>query len=248
MLVSPPFEPALVPPIHLVFEVLAYAVATSVYLLRRRRFGDPLAESTRWTIVAAAAIGAALGSKLLSWLVDPAELAAHATDPVWLLQQKTLVGAILGGWAAVELVKRRAGLRARTGDLFAVPLCAGIAVGRIGCFLGGLADRTFGTPSALPWAVDLGDGVPRHPVALYECAFVLALAFFLHRMQVRPHAQGSVFRAFLAGYLGFRVLADALKPAPAFLGLGTLQWASLAGLLVVLAGERRLRRIEARTA
>lgn len=229
------------PWVHVLFEFLAYAVAARVYLVRRRRFGDPLEDGTRWSVVAAAAIGAAVGSKVLSWFVEPRELAAHWSEPVWLLQQKTIVGAILGAWAAVELVKRRAGIRARTGDLFAVPLCVGIALGRVGCFLAGLADRTYGSESALPWAVDLGDGVARHPVALYESAFVLALGLVLARLEARPHAQGSLFRAFLIAYLGFRVLVDALRPVPTFAGLGTLQWAALAGIALVLVGGRRAR-------
>jgi prolipoprotein diacylglyceryltransferase len=53
-------------------------------------------------------------------------------------------------------------------DLLAVPLCAGIALGRVGCFLAGPADRTHASATALPWGVDHGDGIARHPVALYE--------------------------------------------------------------------------------
>ena len=40
----------------------------------------------------------------------------------------------------------------------------------------GLPDRTYGTPTSLPWAVDLGDGVGRHPVQVYESA---SMALFL---------------------------------------------------------------------
>jgi len=47
----------------------------------------------------------------------------------------------------------------------------GVAVGRIGLlFSQGIDDFTYGTPTALPWAHDFGDGVPRHPVQLYESA------------------------------------------------------------------------------
>lgn len=232
-------------PAHIVLELASYALAARLYLVRRRRFGDPLAETTRWTVVAAAALGAALGSKVLSWFVEPAELARHATDLVWLAHQKTIVGALLGGWLAVELAKRVSGIRARTGDLFAVPLCAGIALGRIGCFLAGPADRTHGVETALPWGVDHGDGVARHPVALYEALCVLALGLVLDRLERRPHAQGALFRLFLASYLALRVALDALKPVPRFLGLGTLQWACLVALAVLALGELRARRTEA---
>ncbi|MBI5363929.1 MAG: prolipoprotein diacylglyceryl transferase [Planctomycetes bacterium] len=225
---------------HLLFEIAAYAVAFQVYRVRKRRFGDALAPETRWLLVAAAAVGAAIGSKLLSWLVDPRALLEHAGDARWLLQQKTIVGGILGGWLAVELTKRRARVELRTGDLFAVPLCIGIAIGRVGCFAAGLDDRTFGIASALPWAIDFGDGVARHPVQLYESAFALVLAFVLHRVEARPHAEGSVFRAFLAAYLAFRLFVDFLKPTPTFGGLGTLQWTALLVLTwLVLARRRR---------
>jgi len=39
-------------------------------------------------------------------------------------------------------------------------LAIGVAIGRIGCYLAGLDDFTYGTPTALPWGHDFGDGVP----------------------------------------------------------------------------------------
>ena len=72
-------------------------------------------------------------------------------------------------------MKRYIGLRTSTGDLYAIPLALGIAIGRIGCFLTGLSDNTYGTATNLPWAINFGDGIPRHPTQLYEIAFLLAL-------------------------------------------------------------------------
>ena len=43
---------------HLVFEMLAYAVAFRVYLLLRKRRGDRLGDGDRWWMIAAAAMGA----------------------------------------------------------------------------------------------------------------------------------------------------------------------------------------------
>lgn len=48
-----------------------------------------------------------------------------------------------------------------------------MAVGRLGCFFAGLPDYTYGVPTDLPWGVNFGDGVPRHPVQLYESAAML---------------------------------------------------------------------------
>jgi phosphatidylglycerol---prolipoprotein diacylglyceryl transferase len=153
---------------------------------------------------------------------------------------KTIVGALLGGWIAVELTKRLHGIHSRTGDLFAVPLCLGIAFGRIGCFLAGLADDTYGLPTSLPWGINFGDGIPRHPTQLYEILFLLGLAFILHRYNQRPHPEGSTFRLFLAAYLSWRLLIDFLKPQPLIYGLNLIQWACVAGLLTLLPDLMRL--------
>ena len=126
---------------HLFFETLAYAAAFLVYLRVRRQRGDTIDHSARWWVIAAAAVGAVLGSKLLYWLEDPRLTLAHWNDPVFLMAGKTIVGALIGGLLVVEWTKLRLGVTRRTGDLFVLPLCAGIAIGRVGCFLTGIEDH-----------------------------------------------------------------------------------------------------------
>lgn len=229
-------------PPHPVFEALAYALGFALYRRERARRGDAIGEDTRWALVVAAAVGAVLGSKLLALLQAPGELAQAFRSPLaFLASGKTIVGGLLGGWIGVEVAKRRAGETRRTGDLFALPLAVGIAIGRIGCFLTGLADRTYGSPTSLPWGIDLGDGVRRHPAPLYEIAFLVALAIGLARLRGRL-APGGEFRLFLAAYLAFRFLADAFKPGERPLGLTAIQWAAILGLFALardLGGRRR---------
>jgi prolipoprotein diacylglyceryltransferase len=214
---------------HWVFDALAYFIGFQLYLRMRRRRGDVLSGDARWWMIAAAIAGAAIGSKVLFWFEDPAETLAHWREPLFLLGGKTVVGALVGGLIAVEIAKRWLGITARTGDLFAVPLAVGIGVGRIGCFLSGLPDRTYGSPSTMPWAVDFGDGIPRHPTQLYETTFLWLLAAFLARTVARPHREGDVFRLFMVGYLAFRLVIDALKPEVRLaLGLSAIQWTALA--------------------
>ena len=142
-----------------------------------------------------------------------------------MLGGKTIVGAIVGGTAAVEWAKRRLGITSRTGDLFALPLALGIAVGRVGCFLTGLQDHTFGMLTSLPWGVDFGDG-PRHPTQLYEIAFLVVLAGILLWFERRPHRAGRLFQLFLASYMAFRLAVDFVKPEVRLPGgLSSLQWA-----------------------
>jgi phosphatidylglycerol---prolipoprotein diacylglyceryl transferase len=150
---------------------------------------------------------------------------------------KTIVGGLLGGWFAVEAVKLVTGIRTRTGDLFAVPLCVGIAVGRVGCFIAGLADDTYGKPTSLPWAVDLGDGIGRHPVQIYEIVFLVILAIFLVRST--QWREGARFRIFMGSYLGWRFVIDFLKPQPLVAGLNLIQWSCIGGILVLVIDEIR---------
>jgi prolipoprotein diacylglyceryltransferase len=222
-------SPALV---HFAFEVSAYAVGMRLFLARRPA-SPTLADADRriWIIVGAA-LGAALGSKLAFWLEDPA--AAFANFPDWrhLLEGKSIVGGLLGGLVGVETAKLALRKAASTGDDFVLPLAAGIAIGRLGCFFAGLADHTYGLPTTLPWGVDFGDGIPRHPTQLYEIAFVLAWVAWV-RWRRRAHwPAGDAFKAFLCGYLVFRLLVESIKPAPHlyFPGLTGIQWLCLAGL------------------
>ncbi len=216
---------------HLVFESLSYTVGFLVFRSLKKRRGDALAVGTRWSVIAAAAVGAVIGSKVLYWLEDPARVFSHWNDFNVVWGGKTIGGGLIGGLIAVEWVKRRIGLTERTGDLFAVPLCVGMAFGRIGCFLTGLGDDTYGTPTSLPWGVNFGDGIPRHPTQLYDIIFLLLLACALLLVMRRPFLQGDVFKMFMVGYFGWRLLVDFLKPDPKFFGLNSIQWACLAVLV-----------------
>lgn len=244
----PPVWNGRVLPVHVVCEAAAYFFGYQAFLFARQREGDVLPPGRRLAIIATAAAGALIGSKLPGvWtsLAHPAHTAGASPGgplPAWL-SGKTVAGGILFGWLAVEAAKKAMGIRVRTGDAFVFPLCLALVIGRLGCFLAGLPDGTQGLPSGLPWAIDYGDGVPRHPSPLYEIAFVSALAAALWRWR-KGIAPGARFALFLLAYFPFRVAADFLKPDPAVaLGLSAVQWTCLAGLLLALAHLRRGRDI-----
>jgi prolipoprotein diacylglyceryltransferase len=201
---------------HTAFELLAYFVGMQLFLQQRRRLALPvLADRDRSLWIGVAAIfGAALGAKLGYWIEDPGNAFAGFPDWRHLLEGKTIVGALLGGLVGVELVKRTIHAQGSSGDAFALPLIAGIAIGRIGCFLAGLDDHTYGVPTSLPWGVDFGDGVARHPTQLYEIAFLVALGLLLHRRGIAFEREGDRFRAFMVAYLAFRLAIDFIKPMP----------------------------------
>ncbi len=224
---------------HEIFEALGYALGFAWYRRARAAAGDVIGEEQRWSVIAASVVGALVGSRVLGlWKQSP-----HTWITISQLITpgsggKTIVGGLLGGWLGVEMVKKIQGIHTRTGDLFAIPLCVGIAVGRLGCFFAGLADDTFGVPTSLPWGVDFGDGVSRHPTQAYEIVFCIMLAGTLHYFHQRPHENGLLFRIFLAAYLTWRLVIDFLKPQRTVVGLSLIQWACCVGLAFLLLGLR----------
>ena len=220
-------------PVHLLCEVLAYTLGYRLYTHLRVTAADPIGTEHRQWIFVAAAAGALLGSRALGLLEHPALLLHPPGGWLYYFTNKTIVGGFLGGLVGVELVKKRLGIRASSGDLMVFPLLLGLAVGRLGCHLSGLEDGTFGKATALPWGLNFGDGIYRHPTNLYEIGFLglLGLALGLAgRRWALPN--GRRFEVFLASYLLFRLAVEFLKPtpAPAGWGLTAIQWACVAGL------------------
>ena len=221
--------------LHTIFEAAAYFVGFRWFLRERKRLNvDSLADGeARYTVIAGAVLGAAIGAKLAYWSYDPAYAFADFPDWRHLLEGKSIIGALLGGLIGVETAKRMAGIRTSTGDAFVHPLAIGMIIGRAGCFLSGLDDHTYGNPTSLPWGVDFGDGIPRHPTQLYEVAFLLVwvLVVIDRLLPSRLQRRGDRFRVFLAGYLAYRLLIEFIRPAPfQVLGLGGLQWWCVFGL------------------
>jgi prolipoprotein diacylglyceryltransferase len=231
---------------HVAFESLGYFAGARVYfLLRRRETAAPIPLETNLWLLVGCIFGAWAGSKLLAWAEMPAHyLAVARANPLALLGGKTIVGGLLGGWAGVELAKKICGVTRSTGDAFVWPLAIGTALGRLGCFFTGLDDHTYGIPTSLPWAVDFGDGVPRHPTQLYEAIFVLLLAFAISLAAARrAWPIGARFRLYFAGYFVFRFAVEFLKPRETpVAGLSAIQLASLVGVVLALVFLSRLAR------
>ncbi len=229
--------PAWVNP-HVFIEVLAYVIGFRVLLVVARRSDDPVGDvGHRIQTAAGAVVGGALGSRLLFAFEDP----SLWTGQLWgaVLGGKSVVGALLGGTLAVELVKRWLGVRTSTGDMYVWPLLVGLSIGRVGCLLAGVADGTHGIATSGWWGMDLGDGVARHPTALYEIGFLMSLGVVLWRLP--PLVNGERYRVFLSTYLLWRVLIELVKPQPfPYGGLSAIQVASLVGLACYLPSMLRI--------
>jgi len=162
-------------------------------------------------IAFAALLGGALGAKLL----EAAFNAPSAVGAGWgaLLAGRTVIGGLVGGSVGIVVVKRALGIRERRGNILAPAVALGLAVGRIGCLLRGCCH---GEPTSLPWGIDFGDGVPRHPTQIYESIFA-------------------------SSYLAFRFFEEFVRAgARVLFGLTVYQYAALGGLLYFALKDRLL--------
>jgi len=219
--------------LHTIAEFAGIFIGFRYFLFLRKRQGDSVDSSNRLWIIIGAIFGALLGSRILGALENPHELFSTENKLLYIYSNKTVVGGLLGGLWGVELVKKMIHEKKRSGDLFVFPLILAMIIGRVGCFSMGIFEETYGLPSQLPWAMDLGDGITRHPVCLYEILFLFVSWISLYRVKTSYALdEGALFKIFMICYLLFRFLLDFIKPGERYLfGMGTIQLACLVGLL-----------------
>lgn len=192
-------------------------------------------------IYIAALAGAFLGAKLV-YLAAEGWLHWH-DEKRWLILAtgKSITGALLGGYAGVELAKRLMGYSGATGDWFAIIAPVGIMLGRVGCVLHGCC---LGRACEPGWftANDV-HGVARWPAAQLEFLFnalALGSVLVLRWLRVLPNQH---FHLYLITYGAFRFVHEFWRDTPDILGpLSGYQLAALALLLLGLVGFFRRQR------
>lgn len=207
---------------HLLFDILSYTVggilATKVFRPQKHIIQH---EATRYIyytlIIAGAFVGAIIIGTLNTYI---------STDDTYILG-KSILGALTGGIIVVEVFKKIIGIKGSTGAYFVPSLAVGIAIGRVGCFLSGLDDYTYGIQTDHLFAVDFGDGVLRHPVQLYESFFMLL--FFVYATVIfyknKVRFETTMFYQFVLFYATQRFFIEFLKPYETiYWELNIFQW------------------------
>lgn len=217
-------------------EALAFFIGFRYFIFLRKKSGDAYSSANRIYVIIGAIFGALIGSRLVGSLERPYELFLTNDIPAYIYSNKTVLGGFLGGLFGVELMKKMIGEKRASGDLFVYPILLALIIGRIGCFSMGIYEETYGVVTHMPWGMDLGDGLYRHPVTIYEIIFLIALWIVLKKLSDRYIlANGALFKLFMIAYLLFRLSIDFIKP-PYFtlFGFTTIQLFSLVGLLYYL--------------
>jgi len=140
----------------------------------------------------------------------------------------------IGGLALVVALASRGSRRAELLDALAPAGILALAIGRLGCFLGGCC---YGRPTALPWGVVFPEVGPpaRHPLQLYSAGLDLLLARGLLRSSGPP---GVVAARACLGLGVVRFLLEFLRDPAASdpLGAGGLTQAQGGALLLITGG------------
>jgi len=208
------------------FMALALVVGLFVFVFFSRNQKKNNEQSTY--IILAALVGGTLGAKIPIWLMQLQSGVSTFTLET-ILSGRTIVGGLIGGTLAVWWIKRRMGIKQRIGNAIAPALAAGIAVGRIGCFLRGCC---FGIPTSLPWGVNFGDGIPRHPTELYESLFGVIAFVVLVLLLRKKRPDGILLTGFMIAYFLFRFMIEFIRVEPRVLfGLTGYQYAAMAVLV-----------------
>ena len=164
-------------------------------------------------IVCYAVLGGVVGAKLGEFAAEgwPLRISFWSIfDPEF--GGKALLGGILGGWIAAGIAKRRMGITRSTGDLFALALPAGEAVGRIGCYFNGCC---YGIATKFPIAI-YQHGAWRHPTQIYSSitAALIFTALFLVRDKL-PR-EGDLFKLYLLLFGITRFGIEFIRERPPF--------------------------------
>jgi len=218
--------------IHLILEYAAFFISYRYYVYLRKKSADTISDSNRISIILGAAIGALVGSRLVGFLENPDMYITW--QKIWfLLNTKTIMGGLFGGLLGVEVAKSLIGEKQSSGDLFTLPLIVGIFIGRIGCFLSGTDEFTYGKITSSFVGMDLGDGQLRYPLALFELIYLTFLFVFMHHLyRQRKLKSGYLFQLFMILYFGFRFFIEFLKPNVfLILGLSSIQWLCIVCLI-----------------
>ena len=201
--------------VHAAFDIAAATAAAAMtvgcYFWRLRDAAariDQAGFGYAFALVAGAAIGGYAAGTANLWLSGEPGVA------------RSIVGALAGGIAAIELFKRARGITGSTGIIFVPAFCTSVAIGRWGCFFSGLTDHTHGAAASVPWAHDFGDGVPRHPVQLYESAAMAAFLVYALVMLARrdPFFLRNGFYVMVLWYAAQRFCWEFFKPYALVLG------------------------------
>jgi phosphatidylglycerol---prolipoprotein diacylglyceryl transferase len=203
-----------------------------------------------WTLA-----GAIIGSRLLFVVTNLDQFDRVLDVFAWWKGGVVAYGGFLGGLAAAIVFARVHKISLLVWADCVVPsLCVGLALTRVGCFLGGC---DFGGVWNGPWAVRFPVGspafeehrllgllppgatmsLPVHPTQLYESIAGLALLGLVLTVRRRQQTSGYALAAFAIGYGVLRYLIEIVRADPGRGAVGPWSTSQFIALVTVVAAS-----------
>ncbi len=212
------------------FVTLGLIVGILIYYLEAKK--QKKISEQGFFIVFGSLLGAALGAKILELIISLPLLLSESSGIEIILSGKTIIGGLIGGLIGALVTKKILGIKEKRGNLFAPAIAAGVAIGRLGCFFRGCC---YGQPTSLPWGVNFGDNILRHPTQIYESLFMVLMFIYLERIKNNNNIKpGQLFKILMLAYFIFRFFIEFIRVEQiAFAGLTFFQIISL-GVIIYL--------------
>lgn len=127
---------------------------------------------------------------------------------------KSIAASIFWAVFFSELFKYIHKVQFNTGVVFIPSLVVWMIFWRIWAFMIWLRDHTHGIPTTLPWGVDYGDGITRHPLQIYEITILsIFFIFFIFLLQYkRDWLLKNGFFLFTLTYFSYRFVIWFISP------------------------------------
>jgi len=217
------------------FLMLAGIIGSGIFWSRLAR------KDERLIFIYASALGGAFAGAKIAYLAAEGWLhIGQAGMWLQLATGKSIVGALLGGYASVELAKKYSGYREATGDWFATVVPLAVALGRVGCLLHGCCLGIVCPPAWYTIRDPFGDA--RWPAVPVEMGFNSICAGVFWIMRRRHALPGQHFHIYLMAYGLFRFGHEFLRDTPRVLyGLTGYQVAAAGCFVLGLVGYLRRR-------
>ncbi|MDD7504671.1 MAG: prolipoprotein diacylglyceryl transferase, partial [Actinomycetaceae bacterium] len=241
-------------PIRAYAIAILIGIALAVWILDRRYRAKGGPAEVSLDVAVWAVIFGILGARIYFVISTPDQYFGPGGDPLGVFRVweggLAIFGGLLGGALGIFIALRRRGLRfAPFVDALAPGLLVAQAVGRFGNYFN---QELFGTPTTLPWALEIDEahmpagyapGTTFHPTFLYEQIWNLLGAGVLVLLERKLRLRGGqVIASYFVIYGMGRFLIESIRTdfAHSFGGLRFNQWAALLAfifgvvLLVVL--------------
>lgn len=187
-----------------------------LFLSRERKLGFSKDDAS--DLIFYLLLGVVLGSRLFYILFY--NLSYYISNPLEMFALwhggMSFHGGLVGSFIAVYLYSKKKKVHYYDIlDIIVIPTAIALGLGRIGNFING---ELYGRVTSLPWGMNFGDGLSRHPSQLYESVknfFIFGVLWFIRNKKV---PRGFLFWTFVTLYGVLRFMVEFVREPDPQLG------------------------------